>query len=52
MRLVIQENYPELSMWAATYIMTRINSFNPTPQKPFVIGLPTGSSPLGVYKVS
>ncbi|GAM84724.1 hypothetical protein ANO11243_027250 [Dothideomycetidae sp. 11243] len=28
----------------------RIITFEPTPQKPFVLGLPTGSSPEGVYR--
>lgn len=28
----------------------RIKTFAPTPAKPFVIGLPTGSSPEGIYK--
>jgi 6-phosphogluconolactonase/glucosamine-6-phosphate isomerase/deaminase len=33
------------------YIVNRINSFEPTPEKPyFVLGLPTGSSPLPVYR--
>ena len=28
----------------------RINEFAPTPEKPFVLGLPTGSSPIPTYK--
>ncbi|THH12673.1 hypothetical protein EW146_g7478 [Bondarzewia mesenterica] len=28
----------------------RINEFKPTPEKPFVLGLPTGSSPIPTYK--
>ncbi|RMY66723.1 hypothetical protein D0863_08249 [Hortaea werneckii] len=28
----------------------RIKTFAPTPEKPFVLGLPTGSSPKGIYK--
>jgi hypothetical protein len=28
----------------------RIKAFNPTPSKPFVLGLPTGSSPELIYK--
>jgi glucosamine-6-phosphate deaminase len=39
-----------VSLWAARYIAKRINEFNPTPKKPFKLGLPTGSSPLGLYK--
>jgi hypothetical protein len=27
-----------------------INDFNPTQEKPFVLGLPTGSSPIPTYK--
>ena len=50
MRLIIQKNYDDLSQWAANYVAARINEANPTPEKPFVLGCPTGSSPLGLYK--
>jgi hypothetical protein len=30
--------------------MYRINDFQPTQEKPFVLGLPTGSSPIPTYK--
>ncbi len=50
MRLIIQESYKQLSQWAAAYIVSRINAFGPTKDKPFVLGLPTGSTPLGTYK--
>lgn len=40
----------QLSQWAAAYIVSRINAFGPTKDKPFVLGLPTGSTPLGTYK--
>lgn len=30
--------------------LERIKGFAPTPEKPFVLGLPTGSSPEGIYK--
>ena len=33
----------------AHYVKERINQFQPTPERPFVLGLPTGSSPIGVY---
>jgi len=49
MRLIIQENYEQISKWAAAYIAQKINDFKPTADKPFVLGLPTGSSPLGTY---
>jgi glucosamine-6-phosphate deaminase len=50
MRLIIEPNYDLLSQWAANYVARRINNANPSKQKPFVLGLPTGSSPLGMYK--
>lgn len=50
MRLIIQPSYEKISKWAAEYVATSINKFKPTADKPFVLGLPTGSSPLGMYK--
>ena len=50
MRLIIKDQYEDCSKWAADYIAYKINRFRPTPDKPFVLGLPTGSSPLGTYK--
>lgn len=50
MRLIIKPDYQGISQWAADYVVARINSANPTEQHPFVLGLPTGSSPLGMYK--
>ena len=49
MRLIIQPNYDDVSEWVATYVVKRINDFAPTEDRPFVLGLPTGSSPLGTY---
>lgn len=49
MRLIIQPDYEKLSEWAANYVAKRINKANPTEQNPFKLGLPTGSSPLGMY---
>ncbi|KAI5950650.1 NAG1 [Candida margitis] len=39
----------DASQYLADYIMHRIKSFKPTPSRPFVLGLPTGSSPEGIY---
>ncbi len=50
MRLIIQESYGKMSQWAAAYIVKRINEFKPTAKRPFVLGLPTGSTPIGTYK--
>lgn len=50
MRLIIQPNYENLSRWAANYVAARINEASPTAEHPFVLGCPTGSSPLGMYR--
>ncbi|MDE6180098.1 MAG: glucosamine-6-phosphate deaminase [Phocaeicola sp.] len=50
MRVIIEPDYQKLSQWAANYVASKINAANPTPEKPFVLGCPTGSSPLGMYK--
>ncbi len=49
MRVIIQNDYENLSLWAARYIANRIRAFEPNANRPFVLGLPTGSSPLGTY---
>jgi glucosamine-6-phosphate deaminase len=50
MRLIIQKDYEGASRWAANHIAEKIRSFAPTRDRPFVLGLPTGSSPLGIYQ--
>ena len=50
MRVVILDDYALVSRWAANYVAEKINQKNPTAAKPFVLGCPTGSSPLGMYK--
>ena len=50
MRVIISKNYKEMSKWAANHVAQRINEFKPTAKRPFVLGLPTGSTPLGTYK--
>ncbi len=50
MRLIIQNDYSEVSRWAANYVASRINAAKPTAEHPFVLGCPTGSSPLGMYR--
>lgn len=50
MRLIIERDYENLSQWAANYVAGRINAFKPTKERPFVLGCPTGSSPLGMYR--
>ncbi len=50
MRLIIRDDAEAASAYVATYIVDRIKAFKPSRENPFVLGLPTGSSPLGVYK--
>ena len=50
MRLIIQPSYELTSKWAAYYVASRIREFKPSSKKRFVLGLPTGSSPIGMYK--
>ena len=49
MRVVIKPDYNNLSQWAADYVVYRINKHRPSPKKPFVLGLPSGSTPLGMF---
>ena len=50
MRVIIEPDYERMSKWAANYVAAKINAANPSPEKPFKLGCPTGSSPLGLYR--
>lgn len=50
MRLIIEPDYSGISEWVANYIATKIRDFSPSIDRPFVLGLPTGSTPIGTYK--
>ena len=50
MRVIILDDLSLISRWAANYVVEKINQKNPTAENPFVLGCPTGSSPLGMYK--
>ena len=50
MRLVICENSADVADMVASYVVKRINDHKPTEARPFVLGCPTGSSPLITYK--
>lgn len=50
MKLIILDTYDEVSEWTAKYIRKRITDFQPSADRLFTMGLPTGSTPLGTYK--
>lgn len=47
MRLLIHSTPTEVAVWAARHIVLRINAHKGS--RPFVLGLPTGSTPLATY---
>jgi len=50
MRFIIEDNKAAVGLWVANYVMKRILEFKPTEDRPFVLGCPTGSTPLSTYK--
>ena len=48
MRLIIEENDAAVGRWTAEYIAGNINAHKG--DRPFVLGLPTGSTPLSTYR--
>lgn len=50
MRLVILEDSDKVGHWAASFVMKKINTFQPNASKYFVLGLPTGGTPLKMYQ--
>jgi len=50
MRLIIRDDPTAVGDYIANYLCKRINDFAPTALNPFVLGLPTGSSPIPTYK--
>lgn len=50
MRLIPLNNAKDVGIWSARYIADRINKFQPTAERPFVLGLPTGGTPLPTYQ--
>ena len=49
MQLIIRENAAEGGLWAARHIAARIREKASRCSDPFVLGLPTGSTPLLTY---
>ena len=50
MKIIICPDKDNASVKIAKLIVEKIKQFNPSPTNPYVLGLPTGSSPLAVYK--
>ncbi|HDR1870825.1 TPA: glucosamine-6-phosphate deaminase [Pasteurella multocida] len=50
MRLIPLHNVDQVAKWSARYIVDSINQFQPTEARPFVLGLPTGGTPLKTYE--
>jgi glucosamine-6-phosphate deaminase len=49
MRLVILDTADDVADLVAKYVVKRITEFKPTAARPFVLGLPTGSTPQRAY---
>ncbi len=49
MKVIIRDTEKEAAMWVAHHIAGAINAKAKVSSKPFVLGLPTGSTPLKVY---
>ena len=50
MRLLIVKNSKEVGKWTAFHVAREILKYKPTKDRPFVLGLPTGSTPLETYR--
>ena len=50
MRLIIENTPQQVAQWAANYIIAQIKNKEQHTSSPFVLGLPTGSTPLETYK--
>ena len=50
MRLIIENTSAEVARWTARYIVEQIRTKQQITSSPFVLGLPTGSTPLETYK--
>jgi glucosamine-6-phosphate deaminase len=50
MRIVIKDDSDGVAEYAAELIVKRVAEFQPTKERPFVLGLPTGSTPVKTYQ--
>ncbi len=51
MKLIIKDTKHDVAKWSADYIVAAIKAKAAKTDEPFVLGLPTGSTPLGTYKL-
>ena len=49
MKVIIRDNAKDGGLWAAHYIAAKIKEKAARTNEPFVLGLPTGSTPLNTY---
>jgi glucosamine-6-phosphate deaminase len=49
MRIIIQNQPAQVAEWTARHIVSKINQHSQRHATPFVLGLPTGSTPLQTY---
>ncbi len=50
MFLIVKESVDEVADWTSSYVKQRINNYESSEFDPFVLGLPTGSTPIPVYR--
>lgn len=50
MRVIIESSAEQVARWSARYIVEQINAKARYTSSPFVLGLPTGSTPLATYR--
>ena len=50
MRVIIKDHSSEVAQWTAAYIVEQIKQKASDSDAPFVLGLPTGSTPLETYR--
>jgi glucosamine-6-phosphate deaminase len=50
MRIVIKNDAVEVGQWVANHVIEKIKKTQSTEKKPFILGLPTGSSPITTYQ--
>lgn len=50
MRVIFLDTSDHVAQWVAHYVVCRINSFHPTIDNPFVLGLPAGRTPIKTYE--